>query len=1002
MTVAAPTISQVLKSDATLYVSWIPDDENILSLTEDDGDYVVDVDSWSVLRSTTETGDYTEVVTGIDANTLYWEDDTGGLSAGTEYWYSVRGVYAAEDGLLSDPLNGTTAATPTAPSAIAAADVYGSIVVTWTSTADDETSILIQRNTDGGAYADLVTLPPRTTSYTDSDVTVIGDPLYRYRVRTQNGAGNSAYSTLGTDAFISGVYPAVPDTLTAVPGTGSIVVGWAINEPTYIDTHEIQRSLDTGQTWTTLDDTIGPLVDSYEDIDLDQGDYAMYRVRVVDAGTTNSQWSAVIGGIAGGLAGVAGYQPTPPRMFRSTSHTTSAITYEWADCSESEDGYEIQYRRQGATSWTFTRTAANIQTKTVSSLLAGVTYEAQCRALSNTGLPSDWTPSDFTTTEAGGGSAPTAPSAFVLEQVGTSNGINASWTDNSNDEAGFVMEFWRADSPSTLASIDIPVAGTTGSVIPFDPADGEALRPGQTYSAHVLAYNSAGQRSAWSNASVVTLTGGDPPFIYAPTNLRGGEITQNSLAMSWENPNLPNVPVQAQVWRSLTSSTTNFIFLAPTSGSAFTDIGIGPNTNAWYKIRFRQSVTGVRSEYSEVLALRTLPGRPPVPEAPTLPGVVEISATVARVAWSYPSAQTVHSEFRVYQTETAGSGYVLAATVIASSRTVTITGLTAGTTYYFVVAAANSAEESAYSDEVDVTMTASVAVPDAASGLTGTLIDQNAVVLSWLDNSDNETGFKVQRSTTGGGVGFSTIDTTAADVTAYRDVDLTLSTTYYYRIVATNGTGDGTASDEVTVTTGDETPALPLAANLRLYAASSRSVLATWDDPGGNAASFDLLWGTSAGSLSSTATPGAGVFSYEKTGLTPNTTYYAKIQSINTGGTTNSDVVSVTTPRESSTGEGPGGEMKTYVIPFDKDAEDQTLIPTGLSCVITNLFIYTPDPTDGPHMTISVGATPIITTNPYSGTSQISNYYVRGGGVTAAITGTGTGIGYTIMTIVVL
>src|SRR5439155_12158529 len=56
-------------------------------------------------------------------------------------------------------------------------------------------------------------------------------------------------------------------------------------------------------------------------------------------------------------------------------------------------------------------------------------------------------------------------------------------------------------------------------------------------------------------------------------------------------------------------------------------------------------------------------------------------------------------------------------------------------------------------------------IPNAPSGLMATASSPTQVDLNWVDNSDNEGGFKVQRRTESSQ--YSTIFTTAAGVTAY-------------------------------------------------------------------------------------------------------------------------------------------------------------------------------------------------------------------------------------------
>jgi hypothetical protein len=83
--------------------------------------------------------------------------------------------------------------------------------------------------------------------------------------------------------------------------------------------------------------------------------------------------------------------------------------------------------------------------------------------------------------------------------------------------------------------------------------------------------------------------------------------------------------------------------------------------------------------------------------------------------------------------------------------------------------------------------------PNAPTDLTATAVSQTQIDLSWIDNSDDETGFKITR-------GGTLIETTAANVKTYSDTGLTCNTTYTYQVTAYNDNGDSTTI-EATATT---------------------------------------------------------------------------------------------------------------------------------------------------------------------------------------------------------
>ncbi|MDM8565856.1 BspA family leucine-rich repeat surface protein [Candidatus Halobeggiatoa sp. HSG11] len=81
----------------------------------------------------------------------------------------------------------------------------------------------------------------------------------------------------------------------------------------------------------------------------------------------------------------------------------------------------------------------------------------------------------------------------------------------------------------------------------------------------------------------------------------------------------------------------------------------------------------------------------------------------------------------------------------------------------------------------------------APSSLNATAVSDTQINLSWTDNSDNETGFKIKRDG-------SLINTTSANVTNYNDTGLICDTTYNYSVQATNTVGDSPATTTSTTT----------------------------------------------------------------------------------------------------------------------------------------------------------------------------------------------------------
>ena len=90
-------------------------------------------------------------------------------------------------------------------------------------------------------------------------------------------------------------------------------------------------------------------------------------------------------------------------------------------------------------------------------------------------------------------------------------------------------------------------------------------------------------------------------------------------------------------------------------------------------------------------------------------------------------------------------------------------------------------------------------VPGAPSNLTANTISSSQINLTWQDNSNDETGFKIERRVASGS--YSQIATVGAGVTSYSNSELTASTTYYYRVRAYSAAGDSLYSNQASATT---------------------------------------------------------------------------------------------------------------------------------------------------------------------------------------------------------
>jgi 3',5'-cyclic AMP phosphodiesterase CpdA len=173
------------------------------------------------------------------------------------------------------------------------------------------------------------------------------------------------------------------------------------------------------------------------------------------------------------------------------------------------------------------------------------------------------------------------------------------------------------------------------------------------------------------------------------------------------------------------------------------------------------------------------------PAAPTNLSATTVSTTQIDLAWTDNS--TNEDGFQVEQS-TDGVNFTRIATVAPNVNAFSNTNLQPSTAYTYRVRAFAADQNSAYSNTAGATTTAGA--PVAPSGLSAAAASVSQINLAWTDNSTNEENFEVERCAGAGCTNFAWVAEVAANATTFQNTGLAASTTYRYRVRATNGSGD--------------------------------------------------------------------------------------------------------------------------------------------------------------------------------------------------------------------
>ncbi|MGI8904862.1 MAG: family 10 glycosylhydrolase [Candidatus Sumerlaeaceae bacterium] len=281
----------------------------------------------------------------------------------------------------------------------------------------------------------------------------------------------------------------------------------------------------------------------------------------------------------------------------------------------------------------------------------------------------------------------------------------------------------------------------------------------------------------------------------------------------------------------------------------------------------------------------------PPPAAPRDLSAIAGSPTTVVLSWT--DMANNETGFSIRRSSSAGGPYTEIGTAAADAVSFEDSTASPDSNFYYTVYATNASGVSAASNEASVRTPP--LPPAAPSGLVADTLSSSEIILSWVDNADNEDLIVVGRSTTAGGP-YPELASLPANTTSYIDSNAAPDTTYYYVVHAANAGGSSGNSNEASATTLPLPPETPQ--GLSAVAGSSIHVDLSWSDVSSNEEAFIVgRAGTAGGPYNEIATLDANTTSHRDLLVNPDSAYYYVIRAINRGGSSPwSNEASVATP----------------------------------------------------------------------------------------------------------
>ncbi|PRY44060.1 putative secreted protein (Por secretion system target) [Spirosoma oryzae] len=796
------------------------------------------------------------------ANATTYTDNS--VQGNGSYTYRVRAVLATGAvTTYSGEAKVTTPATPpTTPTSLGATTQSPSTIrLSWTNPGGGTaTDFLLERGTSSnGPFTQIATVA-YSRSLTYDDTGLASGTTYCYRVRARGPGGTSDYSNTAC-ATTTAVPPVTPSGLSVSSlSTSQLQLTWSDINVVPV-TFEISRASSAGGAYQVIQAEFGQKI--FTDNNLSANTQYCYKVR---AKTSAGLYSGYSNEACGTTKAPVPTAPTAPARLEVAAVSSSQINLKWADLSDNETGFQVE--RAPASSGTFTKiadVAANATTYSDNGLSGGTTYCYRVRAINGVGA-SGYTDAQCTTTPA----APAGVPQNLVATAASTTQINLSWSGVSG-ASGYQLERSPNGTDGWTKIADLAGTATTYS----DPN----LTPNVRYFYRIRALNAAGAPGGYSNTADAT-TPDTPPA--APVRLVITAVIYNQISLQWAAGSANQSGFQLE--RSPDGSTWTKLAEVAANAMTYVDNTVQPQTRYVYRLRAVNAAGA--SGYSNVVDATTPAGPPASPQNLV---ATAVSTTQINLSWSAVATAT---NVLVERSPNGNDGWTQLVSLPGEATSYADQGLTPNTRYYYRIRATNGSGTGPYSAVVDATTPD--APPVAPARLTATAVSFSQITLQWADLSGNESGFQLERSSTGTD-GWAKVADVAANATTYSDPNLSPRTRYFYRIRAVNAAGASDYSNVADATTPDSPPAAPT--QLTATAASTTQINLQWTDASDNETGFDLERSTDGATFTKIADVAANATTYSDQGLTPNTRYFYRIRAKNAVGTSAySAVVDATTP----------------------------------------------------------------------------------------------------------
>ena len=585
--------------------------------------------------------------------------------------------------------------------------------------------------------------------------------------------------------------------------------------------------------------------------------------------------------------------PAAPTNLTATVVSGVQINLSWQETDTTTAGFNVEESTDGGKTFNaLTTLGANAASYSVTGLTPNTPYSFRVRAFNSAGnsgysniasaTTSNQTPSlDFS------GGFTNAASLLTLNGSATISGSNLQLTDGNGNEAAsaFSDTVLPVQRFNTAFTFQLSAGQTAdGFTLTFqnDPRGASALSdpggglgygpdtPGNTPASPQIAKSVAVKFDLYDNHgegpdSTGLFVNGDSPTV--PTGANPVEATVDMTGMvDLHSGDVMSVTLLYD-GTTLQETVTDTATKAAFTQSYRVDIPSIVGGNDAY-VGFTAGTGGVTAT-QDILTWTYTP-LPAPPATPTNFTVTPASGTELDLAWSETSAPV--DQFTILRKGPTDTTFTQLAQVPGTQHMYANAGLTQNTTYSYEVIASNAGGDSTPAGPV--TGTTPIA-PAAPSNLQVTNITTTGATLTWTDNANNETGYRISRQLASNNP--QLVILLPANTTTYTDTGLLPGSPYQYVVAAYNLAGPSSGADAAIQT-------VALAPAGVQASGGADQVTLTWAASTG-ATGYNVYRGTAAGAENATPVASGVVgTSFTDPGLTAGQHYYYEVTAVDGGG----------------------------------------------------------------------------------------------------------------------